>query len=182
VLRQAIHDDFPEEYKTLWSFQTFLTSPLQQHRLNHVYLTNERLDWTKKWHHQAPKLDVRQHILNHLHQSYPCDSQPTGSRHGPLCLSPWVQIRWSLVLFITLSLRLSSLPLSTYSPVWACCLSAADQWLFSEEVRVRKSQSRDCVLHLNGCKLPLFPPRDCHFPCNGVWWGRLWFCCQGCQG
>jgi len=40
-------------------------------------------DWIgqKKWHHQAPKLDVRQHILNHLHQSYPCDSQPTGSRH-----------------------------------------------------------------------------------------------------
>lgn len=72
--------------------------------------------------------------------------------------------------------------LLTYSPVWACCLSAADQWLLSEEVRVRKSQSRDCVLHLNGCKLPFFSPRDCHFPCNGVWWGRLWFCCQGCQG
>lgn len=53
----------------------------------------------QKLHHQAPKLDVRQHILNHLHQSYPCDSQPTGSRHGPLCLSPRVQIRWSLVLF-----------------------------------------------------------------------------------
>lgn len=72
--------------------------------------------------------------------------------------------------------------LLTYTPVCACCLSAPDLWLLSEKSVLERPQSLDCVLHLNGCKLPLLFPRDCHFPCNGIWWGRLWFCCQGCQG
>lgn len=135
----------------------------------------------QKLHHQDPQLDVRQHISNHHHQSYPRDLQPAGS-HQPqssLSLSPQVQIRWSLALLYAHHSQSEVIIITPFYLLIA--QSVRDQiypfWEVSE-----RPQSQDCVLHLNGCKLPLFFPRDCHFPCNGVWWGRLWFCCQGCQG